>query len=247
MTTNTGCNKGFIFLWTLFVVMSTMVLMALVLQPANAADFYTGVGYSSLEQDIGIQAQNDTPLDDVSAPDPDNDPGCGPGCTRSGDFSLAQAGTGGSVFAGWRSGNTAFEIGYSDLGTWQLMEAVRFDSGPVRAMKSNITMEALHASVLRYTPSWHGLSVYGRLGLGLNRVTARSNYRDYDASNPSADASTTTFTLQATRAAPFYGIGFAYEDSVRLEIRRFADVGVIDYTGTTEVRVIEFQLLMPID
>jgi hypothetical protein len=215
---------------------------------ATAADFYLGVGYMNLSQDIGLQAQNDTPLDDVSAPDSVDQHGCGPNCIRTGIGSEQQYGRGGNLFFGWRTGRSAIEFGYADLGTWQLMGGVQKADGFTRNVKSNVTMEAVHASFIGYTPRYFGIEAYGRVGFHINRTTARSNYRDYNVNEPEEPSRTTLYELQGTKGGTLFGAGLSYpmaSSTIRAEIKRYYKIGVIDLTGQSDVRVVEFSATLP--
>lgn len=210
------------------------------------ADFYVGFGTQKLTQDIGLQAQNDTPLDDVSAPDNVNQHGCGPNCVRFGADSPVQSSLGGNLYFGWRSGRSALEFGYADLGTWQLIGGIQKDSGFARSEKLNVTMDAVHASFLGYTKPFYGFEAFGRIGMHMNRVHEHVNYRDFDSNHPEVSAHTTLFELNGVKCGTLFGIGIEYPmetASIRLEVKRFNKVGIIDYTGQTDVRVIEFGAL----
>jgi hypothetical protein len=198
--------------------------------PVLADYTYFGIGGTRVSQDIGMQAEMDTPLDNTGCNYSD--------CGREGGASDIRSTMAGHVFAGYRKGDTAFEIGLHDLGTYQIIGYVNYTDG--RSIKDvcNVTMSAFSVSALQY---WGG--AYTRFGVNYNKMVDRCA-----AYHKQSDGSQTNdyFTVSGSRGGLQYGLGYEFnfnDTKVRAEYFRFDHVGVIDITGTTAPRGIELSLV----
>jgi hypothetical protein len=180
-----------------------------------------GVGIYQASQNIGVQGMNDNPLDAVC-----NSPGGG--CLSRGSpggSSPTQTTNSAELFAGWRSGSTALEIGLSDLGTYRVEDQATFTDKSI-LIRSNVTMTAVHASVLGYMGPF-----FIRAGGHLNHTSVQSAIHTYAASHTSDN-----YSLSGVKGGLLYGIGVDI-GNFRIESKRFANVGVMDVTGQTDVGV----------
>ncbi len=191
--------------------------VAMVLSAETLAADYVGIGLYQATQNIGVQGMNDNALDYTCRVSTCLTRGMPDGSSPTQSTNVSE------VFIGWNRKPLAFEVGISDLGTYRVEDQATTADDKL-FIRSNITMTAVHGSVLGYMGRF-----FARIGGHINHTSVQSALH---SSQPPVN-----YSLSGTKAGVLYGLGADF-GNFRAEVKRFAHVGVMDVTGQTDVGVV---------